>query len=681
MNSTIKHILTAAVMTAFAMPAIQARTVNVHGIVTSKHNGEPMGGVCVFNAANHKLLGSTNDEGKYMVTVDDSSSLEFCVLGSKDKTVAVNGQLNLNIELEREAMALDEVVVQAKRITSAILTEPTDLDVKGNYLHIKTHVKMPHEMFSSSSRLIIQPMVYNVTRKQISYLRPIIYDGHRYAITQERMYDFDRKKDPLTPHVRIKDTSTRMDNVLTIIDSVYVEQPKDDFRCDLMLSLEDYNRILYGDTTTIARGVVNPLRFLELKLDGLYVTDKDYLPTPDLQLRDTRGNVDLSFKVNQDKLDPELGNNRAEMDKLLSQIREIEQDPNSTLKSFTIFGTASPEGRYTKNLSLANRRMKSAMDMIYENLDPSTRRNAKFESVADVEKWSSVSDMLRADSLIDEAVAVDEIIARYPDNRDRQSQAITRLPFYNKIKDSYLPKLRRVSYRFISSRYRYLTDDEIAEIYRTNSGNLTRYEFWRLYSLADSLPEKEAICSRAMEVHPTFLVGASDLTAMRIQRGESNSDLLAPLVEKAGKRVPDEARATLAAAYLNEGNFSGADSLAQMLPDNERFHKTIVYSKALNGKYLEVMQELSEESTFNEVLLLLAIKANDQAWEKAKLLGESAKEEYVKAIAANRVDDYIEAVNHLENAFRLDPSLKEIARVDGDIIDLLDEEDDDEENQ
>lgn len=670
----IKHILPAIAMTTAAVFGLDARTINVYGIVSSKHNGEPMAGVCVFNAANHKLLGSTNDEGKYLVSVDDGASLEFCVLGSQDKTVPVNGQHNLNVELEREAMVLDEVVVQAKRVTNAIQTEPTDMDVKGNYLHIKTHVKMPHEMFSTSSRLIIQPMVYNVTRKQINYLRPIIYDGWRYAVTQERMLDFDRKKDPLTPHVRIKDTSTRMDNVLTIIDSVYVEQPKDDFRCDLLLSLENYNSIVYGDTTTIARGVVNPLRFLELSLNGLYVTDSAYLPTPDLQLRDTRGDVNLSFKVNQDKLDLDLGDNRAEMDRLLSQIHEIEQDPNSTLKSFSISGTASPEGSYKYNLGLATRRMKSAMDMVYDNLDPSTRRNATLESNADVELWRSVSDMLRADSLIDEAVSIDEVIARYPDSRDRQSHIITRMPLYGKIKDTYLPKLRRVSYRFVSSRYRYLTDDEIAELYRTNDRALSRYEYWRLYTLTDSLPDKEAICRKAVEVHPSFLVGASDLTAMMIQRGESRSDILAPLVEKAGERVPDEARATLAAAYLNEGNFVEADSLAGLLPDNDRFHKTIVYSKALNGKYLEVMQELSEESAFNEVLLLLAIKANDQAWEKAKLLGDSAKEEYVKAIAANRVDNYVKAVNHLENAFRLDPSLREIAKVDGDIIDLLDEE-------
>lgn len=674
MNRYIKRLVLPVIAIASAITGADARNINVHGVVTSKHSGELLEGVCVYNAKNNKLLGSTNAEGKYLVSVDDAATLEFSILGCQDQSVAVDGRLNIDVQLEREAMVLDEVVVQTKRVTSTIITEPTDMDVKGNYLHIKTHVKMPHNLFSTSSRLIVQPMVYNVTRKQINYLRPIIYDGWRYAVTQERMLDYNRMKDPLTPNVQIKKTSTRKDNVITIIDSVYVQHPKDDFRCDLLMSIENYNRIVYGDTATIARGVVNPLRFLELSLGGLYVTDSAYLPTPDLQLRDTNGNVNFSFKVNQDKLDLDLGDNRAELEKLLVQIREIEQDPNSTLKSFTISGTASPEGPYKFNLNLANRRMNSAMTTIFDNLDPSTRRNAKLEAEADVEPWSSVVEMLRADSLLEEATAIDEIIDRNPTNRDRQSYLIARLPFFGKVKDNYLPQLRRVAYRFISSRYRYLTDDEIAELYRTNNKALSRFEYWRLYTLADSLPRKEEIATKAVEVHPDFLVAVSDLTAMRIQRGESSSEPLALLVAKAGKRVPDEARATLSAAYLNEGNFAAADSLADMLPDTERFHKTKVYGKALNGKYLEVMQELSEESLFNEVLLLLAIKANDKAWEKAKMLGETAKEEYVKAIAANRIDDYMEAVNHLENAFSLDPSLREIAKVDGDIIDLLDEE-------
>ena len=85
------------------------------------------------------------------------------------------------------------------------------------------------------------------------------------------------------------------------------------------------------------------------------------------------------------------------------------------------------------------------------------------------------------------------------------------------------------------------------------------------------------------------------------------------------------------------------------------------------------MQEVSAESPINEVVMLLAVKANDQAWRKAQHLGGTASEEYLKAVAANRVDEYTAAINHIENAFRLDPQLREVAKVDGDLVDLLED--------
>ncbi len=109
------------------------------------------------------------------------------------------------------------------------------------------------------------------------------------------------------------------------------------------------------------------------------------------------------------------------------------------------------------------------------------------------------------------------------------------------------------------------------------------------------------------------------------------------------------------------------------MPDTPEYHKGKVYSAALNGRYQEVVQEVSEDSPINEVLLLLALKDNEQAWESAKKLGDSAIEQYIKATAANRVDEYSIALIFLENALHLDPSLRDVARVDGDMTELLED--------
>ena len=209
-------------------------------------------------------------------------------------------------------------------------------------------------------------------------------------------------------------------------------------------------------------------------------------------------------------------------------------------------------------------------------------------------------------------------------------------------------------------------------VYATNSKDMSRYEFWRLYTQADST-DREAIIRKALEIHPRFLVGATDLAAILLDRGEGDVNLIQPLLDKAKGEVPDEARLNQGIAYLEDGQYTRADSILSILPDEALFHKAKIYSAALNGRYLDVMQEVSEDSPLNEVLLLLAIKANDEAWEKAKMLGNSAVEEYVKAAAANRVDQYLAAMSHMENALRLDPSLIEIAKVDADVVDLVTE--------
>lgn len=52
----------------------------------------------------------------------------------------------------------------------------------------------------------------------------------------------------------------------------------------------------------------------------------------------------------------------------------------------------------------------------------------------------------------------------------------------------------------------------------------------------------------------------------------------------------------------------------------------------------------------------------------------SAKEYYIRAIAANRLELLNEALMNIETALKLDPSLLETAKIDGDIIDLLPED-------
>ncbi len=664
-----------ALTAVFVLPCF-ARTINIHGTITRSGTGEPLMGVTIYNARTNKALGMTGDEGRYNITADSEDELIFSGMLHSEHRENVNGRLEINVAMIPEANQLKEVVVMGTSKNTTLITEPTDLDVVGNYLRLKTKVKIPAKLFNSQARMIIQPTIYNVSKKHLSYLKPVVLDGWRYAITQERMYDWDAQLDTLTDYRQIKTDSYGKESTIYLIDSLYIDNPKDDYLCAIMSSLEDYNKIVYTDTFEIARGTVNPLRFLSYSIDPIAMDEEQYLPTPEVELRDASGEMNLIFPVGKAKLDLSLGNNAAELNALIEEFKTIENAPDMTLKSFKIFGFASPEGRYEYNRQLAERRMESAMSTMLSSIDPSLRRNAELSSGADVASWNEVVKMLRADGLQSEADAVQTVIDKYQ-NPDSRSFAMSKLPFFSSLlKEKYLPRLRRVSYNIVSSRYRPLTDEEINDLYRSNPKGLSKYQFYRYYS-ARSGKEREEAIKAALAVHPDFVVAATDLSEMMLKEGRNPMTVLEPFFAdpKTWNKLPKATRYNMAVACMDSLNYSKADSIFATIDDTPQTHKALIYNKALNGKFHEVMAEICEDSPLNEVLLLLAVKDNRTAAAKAEKLGDSAVEEYVKAVAANRLDDYVKAITHLENAFALDPSLIQVARTDGDVLDLIDDED------
>ncbi|MFR0834937.1 MAG: hypothetical protein ACLSG8_00770 [Barnesiella sp.] len=263
------------------------------------------------------------------------------------------------------------------------------------------------------------------------------------------------------------------------------------------MALENYNRILYRDTFVIARGIVNPLRFLEYKFGENYITDPAYFPKAEMQLRDSKGEVKLTFEIGKTSIDYKNEMNRSEIERLNQELKLVESNPDASLQTFSITGASSPDGSYERNLQLAKGRMNVATDAILGQLQANTRSVLSIQSEARVETWETVVMQLRSDSLQSEAQAIQDIVDKNPKNITRQSLLIARLPFFKKIiAADYLPRLRKVEYEYTYSIFRYLTDEEIETLYKTDYKQLTRNEFWRLYSKENDLIKKEKYAVR-----------------------------------------------------------------------------------------------------------------------------------------------------------------------------------------
>ena len=666
MKSFIQICFLSALIFLLSGVDIIAQNLRVAGVVRG-NNEERLAGVTIINKETKKVVGLTDEDGKYSVIVPVNGILNFTCLGYDGQDIKVKGRQIIDVVLVSTAVKIQEVSVVAK-IKNKVIFEPSEIEVVGNYFHLRTRFKVPAEMFSSNTRLIVQPTLYNITRKKGVLLKPVVTDGREYTLTQERMYEFDLKNDPLEPYIR-KSEMTKNGELVAYHDSAYIENLKEDFRADIRLSLENYNRILFTDSFQIARGLVNPLRFFEYKLKAKNITDERYFPKPELQLRNDRGEVELSFLPGKADINDRDPKNASELAKLRERLSSIETNPDAKLQTFSILGVSSPEGPHDKNLVLAKKRMDLAVNRILSHLNKETLDFLKIQTGSKVETWQTAIEMMRRDSLFGQAQDLQNIVNKYPDSPDKQWRAIIRLPYYRSvIVPHYLPLMRRVDYNFDYSIYRFLTDAEIKELYLKDYKQLSRHEFWRMFEIAESDEEKETIYKQALEVYPKFMLAANNLSALYINQGRPDDSILESFISK---DAPEEVLTNQAVALLSNWKYEKADSVVSLIPDGVSSEYLKSVTRALNGNYEEALATFGQEGGINEVVLLLALKRNDEAWEKAQNLPETARSEYVKAIAANRLDKVMDAINHIEKAFELDPSLRDVAKVDADVMDLL----------
>lgn len=663
-------LFVASVAFLFCGETVAQDNIRVRGHVVSDE-GKPVEDVAVSVVETGLTVGVTDSDGAYVVVCPRDAKLVFSCIGFNDETVDVKGRLKIDVTMISSVQELEEVVVKVK-VKNKVLPEPTDIEMKGNYFHVKTRFTVPKELFESDTRLVVQPSIYDITLKERKYMLPLVFDGREYNITQKRMYDYDIERDPLHDFITVKETGKRKSDLITYHDSLYVDFVDHDYRADVYMALEGYNKVIYRDTFSIAQGVVNPLRFFEYSLPARNLTDSAYIPKAEMQLMDSKGSVNLNFLIGKAVLDDKNPTNRTELERLGNELRHIENDKDASLHTMNITGIASPDGLYASNKRLSEKRTEAAFERIMSMLSASTRNVITSSSDSKVAEWADVVALMEADSLYMEAGQIDSIIDSFDGNRDRQLREIRKLPYYKSVvAEIYLPKLRKVEYEYTYSIFRFLTDEEVRALYDKNYKELTKNEFWRMFNIEKDTVKLEKIYRQALEKYPEFLIAANDLSALCNKQGKGDSKILEKFIDS---DVPDVVIGNQIVALLQERKYEEAEMLLGRLSHSEDNAMIRAVTNVLGGNYSDGYDEIAKTGVFNEVLLLLCMKDNEKAWELSKqLTGGTAKEFYVKAVAANRTDRVGEAMIYMEQAFVLDPDLEEIAKNDGDLLDLLPE--------
>ncbi len=105
----MKHLLHIAFILLLSLN-VSAQEREIHGIVTSAGDGLPLPGVSVIIKGTSKGT-QTDFDGKYAITAKPQDVLIFSYVGMKRQDIKVNDASEINVALEEDNAALEEVVV------------------------------------------------------------------------------------------------------------------------------------------------------------------------------------------------------------------------------------------------------------------------------------------------------------------------------------------------------------------------------------------------------------------------------------------------------------------------------------------------------------------------------------------------------------------------------------------
>ena len=190
--------------------SLYAQEYEVTGKVTDVSNN-PLPGVSVLIKGTTQGV-STDFDGKYTIKVKNGDILEFSSLGMKTKQVKVNGQKVINVVLEEDNVALQEVVVTsnetAKRrdVTSSSIRIRGAGSVSGNYrtkngytlnTSRETYKAIDEGGFKKTAKDPVTTFSADVDRASYSNVRRMLNYGqkpHKDAVRIEELinyFDYD----------------------------------------------------------------------------------------------------------------------------------------------------------------------------------------------------------------------------------------------------------------------------------------------------------------------------------------------------------------------------------------------------------------------------------------------------------------------------------------------------------
>ncbi|MDE6159839.1 MAG: hypothetical protein K2F69_07155 [Bacteroidaceae bacterium] len=349
---------------------------------------------------------------------------------------------------------------------------------------------------------------------------------------------------------------------------------------------------------------------------------------------------------------------------LVNILREINDDQEGRmLEKLEVSAYASPDGKYSFNEKLAERRQDVSADYMKKELKK-LRMNADINTRYTAEDWEGFQELIQASNLQDKQVIL-SVLSMYKDPEEREQQIRNMSEVYTDIKDGILPELRRarliVNYEVIGR-----SDEQIIEQFKQDAGQLSVEELnYGATMLMENMADKKAWNEKTTQLFPNDYRAYNNLAALAYQRGDYEEAARQLKKAKNVNNSAAEANVNLALLALREGKVEDAETLLAQGAAANTYTQTMGLVNLAKGNYHQASAQLEGANTNAQALAEILDKDYQNAAATLSTITRTdATTSYLKAILAARQNDATTMAANLKNAAQQDNTLANRAKRD-----------------
>ena len=370
-------------------------------------------------------------------------------------------------------------------------------------------------------------------------------------------------------------------------------------------------------------------------------------------------NANIMFLIQQAELrTKEL--KKGELADWKNLVKNANEAPNQNV-AIEISAYASPDGGLDLNTGLAEKREKNTSKYLAKELKKE-KIDAPVDARYTAEDWEGFKELVANSNLQDKDLVL-RVLSMYNDPEQREKEIKNISAVYSNLADEILPQLRRsrltANIEIIGK-----SDDEIANLAKTDAKALTVEELLYAGALAKTTAEKEAIYKKAVELFPSDYRTYNNVGMINFLNGDLSA--AEAMFNKANSvKANNESNMNLGLIALTKGDQAKAEQLFGSAAGVAELSEALGVLYLEKGEYAKAVNSFGATKSNNAALAQILVKDYSKAQQTLDgVANANATTDYLKAVVAARTNNVNGVISNLKSSIAKDKAMAKEAAKD-----------------